>query len=492
MENIKRIISFFIALLITVQLLLDYQFISGFSIVETMVEPISDEATSFAEFEIISDEDNNTVFSNIIEYEDWVISSNEQLTGKRDVNNLIINSGTLDLNEHLLIVHGNITFNNGTININKGQLVCENLTMQNGTLNMGNINDSITINGNLNQNGGTINLNNGLLNCGGDVRIASWLNLNRGTFNCEGNFELVFRNGYITMQFPEDVLNVRGNFIFNGGWNTSTFTNGKLFIGGNCTINSGFSASGNHETIFDGVQKQVIRLADANQRFSRVVFRNSSPAGVEITNMLNANSSIIEDGCITTFVIGGSPGFVLTENKIINEDFIFAVGMLDLNGFELTINGDLIQSGGEVFINGGTLNINGNYRIESRRGTPGNYIYGHSDGWLIMTSPNDRVNVSGNFITASIHDHRNRLTAGTLTISGDFQQRQHANSFSASGSHTVVFEGDKSHTINFASANGNSQSYFANLDLGNETIIICMGRWFNFAGKERRTPVFPL
>lgn len=74
-----------------------------------------------------------------------------------------------------------------------------------------------------------------------------------------------------------------------------------------------------------------------------------------------------ESGCKVTFANGGTVGETLSEDKVVDGDYILAMGELDLNGHTLTINGDFIQAGGEVKINNGKLVVNGDYRIQTRK-----------------------------------------------------------------------------------------------------------------------------
>ena len=93
-------------------------------------------------------EETNATSETASEFEDLTISSDMTLSKKTEVGNLVISSGTLNLNGNILIVHGDVTVNNGSVVLSKGQLICENFTMNNGYLNMTNANDSIIVNKN--------------------------------------------------------------------------------------------------------------------------------------------------------------------------------------------------------------------------------------------------------------------------------------------------------------------------------------------------------
>ena len=144
------------------------------------------------------------------------------------------------------------------------------------------------------------------------------------------------------------------------------------------------------------------------------------------------------------FANGGTVGETLSADKVVDGDYILAMGELDLNGHTLTINGDFIQAGGEVKINSGKLVVNGNYRIQTKKATEdGKESYDYSTGILNMTNESDVVEVSGDFVMGSTKSHDGKLSAGTLTIGGDFTQQRYKDydNFSASGSHTVEFNG---------------------------------------------------
>ncbi|WP_303804257.1 polymorphic toxin-type HINT domain-containing protein [Ruminococcus flavefaciens] len=131
-----------------------------------------------------------------------------------------------------------------------------------------------------------------------------------------------------------------------------------------------------------------------------------------------------------------------------------------------------------MILNGGTLDVKGDYRIQSKTVNDENETtYGYSTGYLVMTNDKDKVNVDGNFITSSNQDHSKCLTAGTLTIGGNFtQNNNNGYNFHASGSHTVAFSGNKEHTIYFANQYRSTDSCFSKLAVGNETLVIAEGR----------------
>jgi hypothetical protein len=114
------------------------------------------------------------ISSGNVEYEDWTVSASTPLTGTKEVKNLNIKSGTLDLNGHTLIVHGDVVFSGGKITFNKGKLECENFTMNNSNANlvMTNENDYILVKNNFTFSQGYFNSSNAIA----------------GTIEVQGNF----------------------------------------------------------------------------------------------------------------------------------------------------------------------------------------------------------------------------------------------------------------------------------------------------------------
>ena len=268
------------------------------------------------------------------------------------------------------------------------------------------------------------------------------------------------------MQNEKDILNVEGTFTFSNLRYSCDFSNGTLIIGGNCNVNGGdFRATAAHKTIFNGEQKQIINVTNTYASFGKIIFNNTSEDGIEVKNSFNYAELVNESGCKVIFANGGTVGETLSADKVVDGDYILAMGELDLNGHTLTINGDFIQAGGEVKINSGKLVVNGNYRIQTKKATEdGKESYDYSTGILNMTNESDVVEVSGDFVMGSTKSHDGKLSAGTLTVGGNFTQLSYnaRNNFVASGSHKVIFTSEKNHAISFDSSRS-GESHFANL-----------------------------
>ena len=329
------------------------------------------------------------------------------------------------------------------------------------------LNSDISISGNFSAES-YLYLNGKQLSTDGNVTISSYIGIQSGTLNCKGNLVVNYYSGRINMDNSSGVIDVEGNFVFNGGDYTSYLTKGKLYIAGDCTINySTFNSGSDSEIIFDGTKKQVINVTNSYVSLNKITFNNTSEDGIEIKNSFNYAELVNESGCKVTFANGGTVGETLSEDKVVDGDYILAMGELDLNGHTLTINGDFIQAGGEVKINNGKLVVNGDYRIQTRKNSEdGTESYDYSTGILNMTNESDVVEVSGDFVMGSTKSHNGKLSAGTLTIGGDFTQQRYKDydNFSASGSHTVEFNGKIKQNILFVSP---SDSRFFNLKVNN-------------------------
>ena len=154
----------------------------------------------------------------------------------------------------------------------------------------------------------------------------------------------------------------------------------------------------------------------------------------------------------------------LTSNYTLTKDICAANiyvngGTFNLNGHSLTADGDVWLSNGTLNVNKGKLYIGGDLNLSDTG-------KGYGSGYLNMQNAEDYILVNGN-VCAYTYYGNSRLTAGTLEIKGDFTQKYYYNSyqnnFYCSGSHKVVFSGEKLQTVSFAS----TQSQFNVLDVQN-------------------------
>ncbi|HPT92065.1 MAG TPA: hypothetical protein PKW03_11075, partial [Acetivibrio sp.] len=106
-----------------------------------------------------------------------------------------------------------------------------------------------------------------------------------------------------------------------------------------------------------------------------------------------------------------SKNLVLYEDMVVTGNLLLTAGIVDLNGFKLTVKGDLRQTSGKLTINAGCLEIEGDYFIETAEG-------GSANSYLVMSNSSDYIKVGGDFVTNTSNIHT--LTAGTLEVKGDF------------------------------------------------------------------------
>ncbi len=314
---------------------------------------------------------------------------------------------------------------------------------------------TLTIKGDLIQAGGTMYCNNGTLNVEGDYRIQ------KATTDSDGKVTYGESNGTLRMVNEADQINVSGDFItqstssnystyFSNDFTAGTLTikgNFSQFYGTNCG-GQNFVASGTHKVVLDGNGVQTVTFESSQSHLNELV--------------VGTDTRLYWRG---DFVINP----LLHDLTIYNGVTMLSANTINLNGHTLTIKGDLIQSGGEMLCNKGTLNVEGNYRIqEVTSDNDGKITYSESTGKLRMANETDRVNVSGDFVMQSTYGDsmdRNKFSAGTLTVKGNFSQLYGTNcggqNFVASGTHKVVLDGSDIQTVTFE----NSQSQFNELIL---------------------------
>ena len=138
---------------------------------------------------------------------------------------------------------------------------------------------------------------------------------------------------------------------------------------------------------------------------------------------------------------------------------VTVTGNIDIAHGKLSVNGKVNQTGGIMTINGGTLDISGDYIIatEGKNSTTEEFEYQAVRATLEMSKAADIVNVGGDFCVyaSDYYQPRNTLSAGTMTIGGNFTQKgtdnYTADCFQAEGSHTVILNGTGEQKISFDS-----------------------------------------
>ena len=373
------------------------------------------------------------------------INNSEVETG----NNLSLSSGTIE-NSRIKANYLNVSGGN----INGGGIeVANNLKFSSGYMRLNG--GQFKVERNLIHYGGYLYISGGELWVGGDYRLQS------ENVDSEGNIVYGDSISYLYMQNSKDRIFVGGNFVTQTRYShRSTLTNGVLEVKGNfvqkrssysTSSPENFLATGNHMVILSGDGIQTVVFESEESGFNILEIRNYSDEGVEFAQPLNANV-FIDNGCVVKIPDSQEFYWKLLENEVYEGNLYIPDGMLDLNGYTLTVKGDLIQSGGVVDINGGTLIVEGNYRIETENiQENGQKVYSYSDGTLKMDDPEDFVMVKGDFAIYSSYDHRGSLTEGILEVKGNFTQRtQNSYNFYSERNHKVVLSGDSLQKVQFA------------------------------------------
>lgn len=322
----------------------------------------------------------------------------------------------------------------------------------------------LTINGNLNQYFADVT----------DEKLCK-IKINGGRLIVEGNYTIGYDtngkpeqrdDGYSTLEMTNenDYVFVGGDFIVGSGDRDLTnidnnLTAGVMEVKGNFYCKTSdwkrgrYIARENHKVILSGDKEQEVYDDSGWLLFNELEIKNEN--GVKFTPFIpvakmKGHYKILDESILRIESIVG--------DVVIDGNLTIIDNEIDLNGYNLTINGDLNQySVGRLYssddkpfltkikINGGSLKVNGNYTIgyleSDRIYAPGSIIE--------MTNEKDYVYVEGNFSINSEIDHTDYLTAGTLEVKGDFTQSSSPLNFVASGTHKTILSGDSVQTITF-------------------------------------------
>ena len=271
------------------------------------------------------------------------------------------------------------------------------------------------------------------------------LRMESGRLTVGKNLVIAYKNSYygITMNNDASYIMVCGDFLYKADKRSTGIFAGTLEVKGNFIAETTFYMQGTSRLIFSGERAQIIKLSEESSKFHIVELRNYSEAGVYCEKMFR-RTELIRNGCKITYGNAeGQFGEILTEDTVIEGDFLLLDDTLDLNGHSLTIKGDLIHQGGTVYIHGGTLNVEGSYRMQIRSGEKGNYTYASSVGILQMTDEADRVFINGDFYIDTHQSTEGKLINGILDLKGNLYQILNGStgSFSPSGAHTLRLSG---------------------------------------------------
>ena len=119
---------------------------------------------------------------------------------------------------------------------------------------------TLTVQGDVLHDSGRILLNKGMLDINGDLRIQAI------STNIDGEESYVQSNGYLVMQYKEDVLKVRGKWICQSADSSRlTLSGGRLELYGGLEDIARFSTSGTHVTAFVGNGEHIVSLMNSSQ-----------------------------------------------------------------------------------------------------------------------------------------------------------------------------------------------------------------------------------
>ncbi len=177
-----------------------------------------------------------------------------------------------------------------TVNYTLGsdETVSGDLTIQNGTVNLNGY--ALTVTGTLRQSGGTLTLNGGAtqrgapnLNVGGDFLV-----MTSGTRNADGTWSSVNAStGCVVSTNVGDWIRVGGEFVeagYSDSFCGAQWTNGLLELKGNFTQLTGYGRSGN---TFNSQSGHVVKLVGNSTQ----AIRMSNPGSSRIRNLLVGQSA---------------------------------------------------------------------------------------------------------------------------------------------------------------------------------------------------------
>lgn len=397
-----------------------------------------------------------------------------------------------NLNGYTVVVDNDLIISKN-ININNGALIVTGNTTQNGSssqLNVGN--GTLKINGNYYAQKGEFNAGSGKTEINGDFLSQ---NYSSDVEYSSTTFKMLDDNAYVF---------VNGDFyIHSAKRNTNNITAGTLEVKGNFTIGQsggianddyGFPATGTHKVILSGTEKQDIYFSGSNgfnylestnelvdftslisvrkiiqnSKFNNLKLRNASfdVGDVTVLGDLELNCSNV-NLCSANVTVGGNvsvSGVMNINSGVLSlAGNMFVGGNLNINTGTVNISGYLSQNGYDSIINveSGILKIGGNFRAiqgdfdagSGKTEIKGSFISGNWNNYtwspirFKMSSDGAYVVVVGDFIINSYYSHSNLITAGVLEIRGNFTQK-YCN-FITTGTNVIILSGNNLQKMSF-------------------------------------------
>lgn len=327
------------------------------------------------------------------------------------------------------------------------------------------------------------------------------------TFDLPGASQQRFADLYVSATTGADFLtdaHVLGDLLLTG--RMSVPANATMTIDGGLTVNSGsqFDVEG------------VVTAAQGCTNLGAIITGGGTqpcgpPTGVTKTwvggdaegptNWHNSNNwtPVGVPGGADDVLIGSGSSVSLSTDVAVRSLSVGASSFVDLVTYVLDVTGDLNTTGGELangtvqVVGPGTLlqgtfpnlyiradrvlsgwvNTTGNLLIEETLDVNGQSVFvaGRMDvqgftAQLVMTNAASAVYADG-LVVFDADTHVGLLTAGTLSVGGDFGVTNRSpTGFAPSGSHTTLLSGTTAQTISFATP-GATEQRFANLTIAN-------------------------
>lgn len=351
--------------------------------------------------------------------------------------------------------YGNNTFKGKTINVN-GSCTLQN--WQNDLLDIGDA--TMTVKGDFTENESYydeeyVKIAGGKLNVEGDYQQNQGvLHISSGTVSVAGDAAF---NGSITMDKDDSLLTIAGDMDADYD-SSNSLTAGSIELAGDYTDVGYYcmKSSGTFQFILTGEKDQTIKIDyyptdNAIYHFSNLVVQNADTRKLILKNQIDIGQLTCDGAGVQVISSGGILNSVKLRCPLsITGDLITVGNTIDLNGYDMTVDGSLYQHSGTIQPTTGKLTVTKNYLIVTNEDSA---VYGTSSGILNMTNTGDSVSVGGDFITNTTENHQKYLTAGLLEIKGDFHQMAAGTTFAfpASGTHQVLLSGDTVQNVTFDS-----------------------------------------
>ena len=256
----------------------------------------------------------------------------------------------------------------------------------------------------------------------GDVNLRR-LNLNGYHLTVDGNCALNY-NYYGTINQKNGILEIKGDVLYHGG-------------------SYSYQGSGTNQVILSGNQKQTIQANDLRWSFQELIIENTSEDGVYAAGLFDARKIIDPDHKLS-FYTEGDIGYTLTKDTVIQGDFNLLAGIMDLNGYKLTITGNLVQRGGTIDIDSGRLEVYGDYTLGNPRASGG---YDNSHAQIYLDQEEDYVYCGGDITLAPRISLNEYLKQGIIELKGNFNHQYQGYPITMPEGLIIRFTGDKKQEI---------------------------------------------